>query len=224
MIPLVKRLHPQGIPWPFSRIYNRLSQTRIFRDHYRLVAEEVARTAGPDPGAGILDIGTGPGFLLHELARCLPGTPITGVDISPAMADQARKNLTGAGLQQEIGLCCADAASLPFRDGAFAWVVSTGAIHHWSTPRTALEEIYRVLVPGGSAWIYDLVRRPPRRVRRKIQQEFGSFRMALLWLHSFEEPFMTPDEMTALAAPTRFKIHDICFTGGLCRLAMTKSE
>lgn len=219
---LVKKLHPQGIPWPASVLYNRLSQTRIFREHYRLVAKEVpGKTISPHAGR-ILDIGTGPGFLLHEMARRIPGAAITGMDISWAMADQARHNLKRAGLGERISLCGGDAAALPFRDGAFGCVVSTGAFHHWQHPEQALEEIFRVICPGGTALIYDLVRHLPAQLRRQIRKNFGAFRLALLWLHSFEEPFRTPGEMTALGAGTRFGPPHTWFTGGLCCLALTK--
>jgi len=38
---LLQRIHPQGIPWPASLVYNAISRGRIFQDHYRLVAEDI---------------------------------------------------------------------------------------------------------------------------------------------------------------------------------------
>jgi SAM-dependent methyltransferase len=50
-----------------------------------------------------------------------------------------------------------DVASLPFADASFDAVVSTFSLHHWPDPAKGLEEIYRVLRPGGVARIYDVV-------------------------------------------------------------------
>jgi SAM-dependent methyltransferase len=49
-----------------------------------------------------------------------------------------------------------DVASLPFADSDFDAVVSTFSLHHWPSPAEGLAEIYRVLRPGGVAFIYDL--------------------------------------------------------------------
>jgi len=78
----VKRLHPEGIPWPGSVLYNALSSTRVFMRHYELVAHDVARYGAAER---ILDIGTGPGHLLSALRKTFPNTQLVGVDISPAM-------------------------------------------------------------------------------------------------------------------------------------------
>jgi hypothetical protein len=48
------------------------------------------------------------------------------------------------------------------------------------------------------------------------------YRLALLWLHSFEEPFYTAEQMQALAAASRFGRGDTHYVGGLCCLAMMK--
>ena len=50
----MKKLHPEGIPWPWSLLYNAVSRTAIFREHYELVARDVARHG---TFARILDIG-----------------------------------------------------------------------------------------------------------------------------------------------------------------------
>jgi ubiquinone/menaquinone biosynthesis C-methylase UbiE len=68
-----------------------------------------------------------------------------------------------------------NAARLPFRDSSIDLVVSTGASHHWKTPRLVFEECYRVLKPGGETWIYDgcpeVFANPAD--RRKAKKEYG---------------------------------------------------
>ena len=66
---LLKRFHSEGIPWPKSVLYNAVSGTGIFRRHYELVAEDVARYG---QAGSLLDIGTGPGRLLLALRKAFP--------------------------------------------------------------------------------------------------------------------------------------------------------
>ncbi len=82
----------------------------------------------------------------------------------------------------------------------------------------------RVLEPGGYALLYDLVRNIPKTVRQEIRGQFGGFRIALLWLHSFEEPFLNTEEMTALGNQTAFEVEKTKFTGALCCLALRKPK
>jgi ubiquinone/menaquinone biosynthesis C-methylase UbiE len=216
---LMKRLHPEGIAWPGSLIYNAVSSSSIFHRHYELVAQDVAGYGTP---ASILDIGTGPGHLLLAMRKVLPEARLVGVDISPAMVAQARRNLTPHNKDAPIDVRIADATALPFADETFQCIVSTGSFHHWKDPIQALSEAHRVLTLGGYALIYDLVRDMPEAVCTDIRAKFGGFRFALLWLHSFEEPFLNAEEMEALATGTDFIVEKSRFTGALCCLVLKK--
>lgn len=215
----MKRFHPEGIPWPGSLLYNAVSSTAIFQQHYALVAYDVARYRA----AGcILDIGTGPGHLLFAMHKLLPEAKLIGVDISSAMVAQARRNLEKCRQDPQIEVKVADATALPFTDETFHCVVSTGSLHHWKDPVRALSEAHRVLKPGGHALIYDLVHEMPKAVCRDIRARFGGFRLALLWLHSFEEPFLNAAEMEKLGRRTDFVVEGTTFTGALCCLVLRK--
>lgn len=218
---LMKKLHPEGIPWPWSLLYNAVSSTAIFREHYERVARDVARRSR---FARILDIGTGPGHLLLAMQGVLPEAKVVGVDISYDMVSQARRNLSRRGRDFQIEVGVSDATALPFADESFQCVVSTGSLHHWKDPIPALSEAYRILTPGGCAMIYDLVRDMPEGVGRKIRIRFGNFRCALLWLHSFEEPFLNAGEMEALGKRTAFAVEGTRFTGALCCMVLKKSS
>ena len=196
------RWHPEGIPWPGSVFYNAISQAAIFSRHYALVADHVGSYCR---AGAILDIGTGPGWLLVALRRSLPGLELVGVDISPAMVAVARANMKRAGYDAVIDLEVAAAVALPFPEDTFDAVISTGSLHHWKQPVASLNEVHRVLRVGGYALIYDLVRKLPPAVAEAAKREFGSLRTALLWLHSFEEPFYSPQEMEALVPATVFE-------------------
>ena len=128
---LMKRFHPEGIPWPGSVLYNALSGTKVFLRHYELVAHDVAHYG---TAQYLLDIGTGPGHLLLALRKTLPDAELVGVDISPAMIAQAQRNMKIHGCDPYIDVRVGSANSLPFADGMFDRVVSTGSLHHWNDP------------------------------------------------------------------------------------------
>ncbi|MBU2488028.1 MAG: class I SAM-dependent methyltransferase [Proteobacteria bacterium] len=211
---ILKRFHPEGIPWPMSRVYNALSSMEIFQHHYELCARDVAAIQRT---GRLLDVGTGPGWLLGHLAREAPGLELVGLDVSPAMVKQAGKNLGGQA-RMELG----NAEDLPFEDGFFDVVVSTGSMHHWKDPVKGLDEIHRVLAPGGRALVYDLVTHTPREILKQAAGRFGRMRVILLWLHSFEEPFYSPADMAELAEKSAFRQGEASFVGVMCRLVMEK--
>jgi ubiquinone/menaquinone biosynthesis C-methylase UbiE len=215
----MKRLHPEGIPWPGSVLYNALSSTKIFLEHYDLVAHDVASFGAAQC---ILDIGTGPGQLLLAMRKTLPDAKLVGVDISSAMVAQAERNLETYGRDPRIEVRVAGADALPFADGTFDRVVSTGSLHHWKDPIHALAEAHRVLKVDGYALLYDLVRDMPKGAYVEVRARFGGFRLALLWLHSFEEPFLNVEEMEALGRRTDFTVKGTRFTGALCCLVLQK--
>jgi SAM-dependent methyltransferase len=218
---IIRRFHPEGIPWPGSCLYDAVSRTPIFARHYQLVAEDVTRYCNR---GRILDVGTGPGWLLLALQRALPEARSVGVDISAAMVNRARRNVQEAGCAGLIGVQAAAAGALPFPDGSFDTVVSTGSLHHWKDPVSALNEIHRVLKAGRYALIYDLVRSLPRAVAEDVQRRFGRVRLTLLWLHSFEEPFYSAAELERLAAATLFCSGRTRFVGALCCLILQKQD
>lgn len=216
----IKRFHPEGIPWPGSVLYNAISSTAIFLQHYELVALDVAHYG---TAACILDVGTGPGQLLLAMRKAIPDTVLVGVDISPAMATQAHRNMEKCGRDHRIDVAVANAEALPFADGTFDCVVSTGSLHHWKNPIHALSELHRVLKRNCYALLYDLVRSMPKAICEEVRARFGSFRFALLWLHSFEEPFLNAEEMDELGRRTDFLVEGTRFAGALCCLVLKKT-
>jgi SAM-dependent methyltransferase len=73
---------------------------------------------------------------------------VTGVDLTPRHVELARSHLAALGLPGDVAE--GDAEGLPFPDDHFDIVVSNGVLHHTPNIDAALEEIWRVLRPGGS--------------------------------------------------------------------------
>ncbi len=215
----LKFFHPEGIPWPGAAVYNAISKTNIFQRNYELVARDILSSCS---GGSILDVGTGPGWLLLKLHQFSPRLRLTGVDASPSMVAIAQKNLARAGLSEVIAVKEGEASNMPFADSSFDMVVSTGSIHHWKDPKACLDSVYRVLKHGGHAFMYDLVSDTPAPVLKDAAREFGRLKMILLWLHALEEPFYTSKDFQSLSRPSRFKEGEIRFVGVLCCLTLRK--
>jgi ubiquinone/menaquinone biosynthesis C-methylase UbiE len=217
---VLKKFHPEGIPWPGTALYNAVSRTNIFQRHYELISRDILtyRSEGR-----VLDIGTGPGWLLKKLYQASPKFQITALDISASLVAKARKNIEQAGLSDVIDIQQGQADSMPFADSTFDMVVSTGAIHHWKDPTTGLNEIYRILKHGGYALMYDLVSDTPKSIMKTASQEFGRLKIFLLWLHAFDEPFYSHKKLHLLACPSPFKEGQTQFVGVMCCLILRKT-
>ncbi|WP_194163490.1 class I SAM-dependent methyltransferase [Mycolicibacterium sp. P1-5] len=149
------RVHHHGnCPGVFSgrgsRIYDRVART-LLRRLYARIAEDLVDVL-PD-GAEVLDVGTGPGALVSELARRRPDLHLVGIDLSADMVSVARRNLSEFG--DRASAQHGDATDLPFGADAFDLVVTSFSSHHWDDPAAAIPELARVLRPGGRLYIYD---------------------------------------------------------------------
>lgn len=135
-----------------SRVYD-LVMVRLTRRLYRRVVADLA-SLGLVAGS-VLDVGTGPGTLVRELARRLPELQIYGIDLSEDMIGLARAHARREHLEERVQFTSGDVARLPYPDQSFDVVVSTISMHHWAELEQPLRELYRVLRPGGRVWIYD---------------------------------------------------------------------
>lgn len=213
---LLKRLHPEGIPWPFCRVYERVSGSSAFQRQYRWLADDIVQVC---PSGRLLDIGTGPGWLLRHLAEVGPELHLTGLDVSAGMVAAARGNL--ADLGERVSLTEGNAEALPFGDGTFDVVVSSGSVHHWKDQAAGLREVSRVLADGGTALIYDVVSDTPPEVLRAMHQEVGRLATGLFWLHGFTEPFCTRAAFEELGRSAPFTQVETRFVGILCALVLS---
>lgn len=94
----------------------------------------------------VLDAGCGTGVVLEEVLR--RGHRTTGIDISPAMVEEANRRLSPATSRPVCG--CGDIERMTFADASFDVALSLGVIMYLPTDDAALEELRRVVRPGGA--------------------------------------------------------------------------
>ena len=106
-------------------------------------------------GGMILDVGCGSGQFTGILVKYLASyETITGVDVDEKTLREAGKNFPG----KEFIFHTASAQDLPFDEGSFDTAVISRALHHMENPVRTLEEMHRVLRPGGYLLINEMTR------------------------------------------------------------------
>ncbi len=105
-----------------------------------------------------LDVGTGPAQIPILLAQRCPDIRITAIDLSKEMLNIAKRHVAAAELAARITLEHVDAKALPYPDNTFDGLISNSIVHHIHDSLRALQEMSRVVKPGGLVLIRDLVR------------------------------------------------------------------
>jgi ubiquinone/menaquinone biosynthesis C-methylase UbiE/LmbE family N-acetylglucosaminyl deacetylase len=121
--------------------------TSIFKKDQATYVLSYLDTLGLKKGARILELGCGAGEFSANLIR--RGFIVIGTDISEKMLELARKNCADIGLEGNAVFQLGDVEQLDLPDDSFDVVIAIGQIEHVSWDRWALQEIHRVLKPGG---------------------------------------------------------------------------
>jgi predicted CoA-binding protein/ubiquinone/menaquinone biosynthesis C-methylase UbiE len=140
---------PEDVP----RIYSRLA--RVYEVWARLTESRARRRvlelAALKDGESVLEVATGTGVQLVELARRNPSGRTAGLEPSDGMLAETRKRLRAAGLEARVALVQGSALELPFEDTSFDLLTNgymLDLLPRDDIPR-ALREFRRVLRPGG---------------------------------------------------------------------------
>ena len=100
-------------------------------------------------GKRTLEIGVGLGADHQKLAE--HGAILSGIDLTPRAINHTKRRFELMGLNSQLQI--ADAENLPFEDNSFDAVYSWGVLHHSPDTQKAVNEVYRILKPGGLAKI-----------------------------------------------------------------------
>ena len=177
-------------------------QTARDRDEFQRTARRIA--AHLNPGARVLEIAPGPGYLAIELAKLTNGR-ITGLDISRTFVRIAAENARKAGVRVDFEH--GDAADLPFPDQQFDFIVCRAAFKNFAQPLKALDEMHRVLKAGGAALIIDLRKDfSPAAVRDYVRGR-GAFNAAVIKLTfntMLKKRAYTKESIAQLVSQSRF--------------------
>lgn len=120
---------------------------------------------GPAPGSRVLDFCTGTADLLIEALRRHPGQRGVGIDLSEAMLARGAVKLERLGLAEQGVLLAGDAERLPLASNAFDGAMVAFGIRNVGDPAAALQEIHRVLRPGGRLVVLEFSMPPGLRGR-----------------------------------------------------------
>lgn len=104
-------------------------------------------------GKRVLDIAVGSGWTTEQFCRA--GAEVTAIDLTPKAVEITKKRLSINNLQANV--LEADQENLPFPNESFDYVLAWGCLMHSPNTQKAVNEIYRVLAPGGKtgAMIYN---------------------------------------------------------------------
>ncbi|MBN1545169.1 MAG: class I SAM-dependent methyltransferase [Syntrophaceae bacterium] len=130
--------------------YDRIAR-EVFAPVYPVIAEQIRTRTGITHGV-CLDIGTGGGYLGLALAW-ITDLEFYLMDKSAEMLEIAYTNVVGSGLQERVRIMQGDVHDIPHNNGSIDLVISRGSLFFWENKAKAFAEIYRVLAPGGKAYI-----------------------------------------------------------------------
>lgn len=119
------------------------------RQRYRSHRHLVPWIESLRPGARVLELGCGVGLDSYRMARL--GLDVTALDLTEVAVRTARMRFLREGLGARF--LTGSAERLPLRDGEFDYVYSFGVLHHASDTQRCIQEVHRVLKPGGEARI-----------------------------------------------------------------------
>jgi ubiquinone/menaquinone biosynthesis C-methylase UbiE len=151
----VKVKHNQTIIEQFSQQAVPFAQKPGHSDSIQVLIE-MSGVSGRDQ---VLDVACGPGLVACAFAP--HARQVTGIDITPAMIEQARR-LQGEKQLKNLAWQVGDVLPLPFPEASFSVVLTRYSLHHFLHPEVVLAEMVRVCRPGGRVLVADVVLPPEK--------------------------------------------------------------
>jgi len=98
----------------------------------------------------VLDVGCGAGWLSRRLAKLVPQGRVVGMDVSDEMIRHARRDSVHF---ENLMFVTGEVQGIPWEPNFFSHAISVESSYYWPDPAAGIREIFRVLKPGGAAWI-----------------------------------------------------------------------
>lgn len=133
---------------PFTRVPGHLDAIGLLLEMSQASADDT-----------VLDVACGPGLVACEFARRC--SRVTGIDITPAMIEQAGQRQREQGLAN-LAWQVGDVLPLPYDDDSFSLAITRYSFHHFMEPRPVLDEMIRVCRPGGRVMVADVAMAPEK--------------------------------------------------------------
>ena len=147
----------------------------LYPRHYaarptQYIYRQLRDSLGDLRGKRVLEYGCGEGWITRDLARL--GGNVCAFDISPQAAENTRRALSDSKLLDRCSIDVMPAERLAYPEATFDVAVGFAIIHHLDLVQ-ALDELYRVLKPGGIAWFAEpLATNPLIWIYRKLTPQF----------------------------------------------------
>ena len=120
---------------------------RYYQPAYRFIASDIGVERG-----SVLDVGCGPGWLSIHLGAGRPEVDAIGIDICDHMLTFAEANKRG---RLNVTFRKMDATQIVYPKETFAVAAAIQSAHHWTDAAGVFAEVHRVLVEGGTFYVYE---------------------------------------------------------------------
>lgn len=183
----------------------------------------------------VLDVACGTGDFTIEIARKVaPGSEVIGIDISDGMMAVGRKKIADVGVNAELKV--ADCENLPYEDNTFHRISVGFGVRNFEHLQLGLNEMYRVLTPGGKLVILELsvpsnsfLRWCYKLYFLKVLPAIGGFvsgdRSAYEYLPASVLDFPAPEKFISMMKDAGFdNVKHTPLTFGICRMYIGKKQ
>lgn len=135
---------------------NHLMSMDIDKSWRKKAIRKIQEDLSENAPISLLDLACGTGDFSIASAKMISGIMVTGVDLSEGMLEVMKKKVEAEGLSDRISMSVGDGENLPFEDNTFDRISIAFGIRNFENREKGLQEMLRVLKPGGRLVILEL--------------------------------------------------------------------